>query len=335
MAVSAVSLSDSRIAGKRLPNRNPVVIPRSRELAVLSGRPTPFTQEVLDVRLRERLRSAAATCSAAAECSPPPRRSSAARVPRCAAAPATAGKLRLGPDIYQSIGVRPLINCRGTLTVISGSLELPEVRAAVDAGGQHHVVLDELMEGVARRLAELTGAEWALVSSGCAAGMAHTTAACVTGGNPDLHVRIPGPDRLREGRGGDSEGLAQRVRPGDPLGGRAHHRGGRRRGIRSRARSEGGDGLHHVRQPHGERPAQLRRRLQHRQEEEHPGLHRRRGRDADRPEHLPAARLHLRRLQRRQVPARAAVRRPDPRPQRPAAGRLGVERAAPRARPRP
>ena len=108
-----------------------------------------------------------------------------------AAAPAMAGKLRLGPDIYQSIGVRPLINCRGTLTVISGSLELPEVRAAVDAGGQHHVVLDELMEGVARRLAELTGAEWALVSSGCAAGMAHTTAACVTGGNPDLHVRIP------------------------------------------------------------------------------------------------------------------------------------------------
>ena len=108
-----------------------------------------------------------------------------------AAAPATAGKLQLGPDIYKSIGVRPLINCRGTLTVISGSLELPEVRAAVDAAGQHHVVLDELMESAARRLAELTGAEWALISAGCAAGMAHTTAACVTGGNPDLHVRIP------------------------------------------------------------------------------------------------------------------------------------------------
>ena len=111
--------------------------------------------------------------------------------PAAAAVPATAGKLQLGPDIYKSIGVRPLINCRGTLTVISGSLELPEVRAAVDAGGQHHVVLDELMEGVAKRIAELTGAEWALVSSGCAAGMAHVTAACVTGGNPDLHVRIP------------------------------------------------------------------------------------------------------------------------------------------------
>lgn len=111
--------------------------------------------------------------------------------PAPAATPATAGKLQIGTDIYKSIGVRPLINCRGTLTVISGSLELPEVRAAVDAAGQHYVVLDELMESVARRIAELTGAEWALVSSGCAAGMAHVTAACVTGGNPDLHVRIP------------------------------------------------------------------------------------------------------------------------------------------------
>ncbi len=111
-----------------------------------------------------------------------------------AAAPAvaSAGKLALAPaDIYKSIAVRPVINCRGTLTVISGSVELPEVRAAVESAGQHHVVLDELMEGIARRLAEITGAEWALVSAGCAAGMAHTTAACVTGGNPDLHVRIP------------------------------------------------------------------------------------------------------------------------------------------------
>jgi L-seryl-tRNA(Ser) seleniumtransferase len=48
---------------------------------------------------------------------------------------AAAGGLRIGPDIYQSIGVRPLINCRGTLTIISGSLELPEVRAAEPGPG--------------------------------------------------------------------------------------------------------------------------------------------------------------------------------------------------------
>jgi L-seryl-tRNA(Ser) seleniumtransferase len=115
----------------------------------------------------------------------------AASRPATAATPITAGRLQLGPDIYKSIGVRPLINCRGTLTVISGSLELPEVRAAQDAAAQHFVQLDELMEGIGKRLAELTGAEWGMVSSGCAAGLAHATTACVTGGNPDLHVRVP------------------------------------------------------------------------------------------------------------------------------------------------
>src|SRR5262245_41201351 len=94
-------------------------------------------------------------------------------------------------DVYRSIGVRPLINARGTFTIISGSLMLPEVRAAIDAAAQHHVHLDELMAAIGTRLAELTNAEFGMVSSGCAAALTHATAACVAGGNPDLHVRIP------------------------------------------------------------------------------------------------------------------------------------------------
>jgi seryl-tRNA(Sec) selenium transferase len=99
--------------------------------------------------------------------------------------------LRVGPDIYQSIGVRPLINARGTYTIISGSLMLPEVRAAIDAAARYYVHLDELTDAIGARLAALTGAEWGLVTSGCAAALTHATAACVAGGNPDLHVRIP------------------------------------------------------------------------------------------------------------------------------------------------
>jgi L-seryl-tRNA(Ser) seleniumtransferase len=94
-------------------------------------------------------------------------------------------------NVYTSIGVRPLINARGTFTIISGSLMLPEVRAAIDAAAQQHVHLDELMAAIGARLAELTKAEWGMVSSGCAAGLTHATAACVAGGNPDMHVRIP------------------------------------------------------------------------------------------------------------------------------------------------
>jgi uncharacterized pyridoxal phosphate-dependent enzyme len=105
------------------------------------------------------------------------------------AAPAAAAAA--GKNVYQSIGVRPLINARGTFTIISGSLMLPEVRAAIDAAAQQHVHLDELMAAIGARLAELTKAEWGMVSSGCSAGLTHATAACVAGGNPDLHVRIP------------------------------------------------------------------------------------------------------------------------------------------------
>ena len=48
-------------------------------------------------------------------------------------AAAAAGPLVAGPQIYQSIGVEPVINCRGTFTIIGGSVERPEVRAAMDA----------------------------------------------------------------------------------------------------------------------------------------------------------------------------------------------------------
>ncbi len=107
------------------------------------------------------------------------------------AGPAGGNALRLGADMYQSIGVRPLINARGTFTIISGSTMLPEVRAAMDAAAQKYVHLDELAEAVGARLATLTGAEWGLVSNGCSAGLTLASAACVAGGNPDLHVLLP------------------------------------------------------------------------------------------------------------------------------------------------
>jgi uncharacterized pyridoxal phosphate-dependent enzyme len=107
------------------------------------------------------------------------------------AAAIASGPLQIGPEIYESIGVDPIINCRGTFTIIGGSLERPEVLAAAKAAAGHFVQYDELAFGVGRRLAEITGAEWGMVSSGCAAGLKHVAAACVTGGNPEKLIRIP------------------------------------------------------------------------------------------------------------------------------------------------
>lgn len=105
-------------------------------------------------------------------------------------AASTAGEFAKG-NIFESIGVEPLINCRGTFTIIGGSLERPPVRAAMEAASTNFVQYDELADGIGKRLAELTKAEWGMVSAGCAAGLKHVTAACVTGGNPEKLIRIP------------------------------------------------------------------------------------------------------------------------------------------------
>ncbi len=105
---------------------------------------------------------------------------------RLAAAP-----LELGTNLYRSIGVRPLINARGTFTIITGSQTLPEVKRAMDEGSRHYVQMDELMDGVGQRLAELTGAEWGIVTAGCAAALTHVTAAAIAGNNPERMQRLP------------------------------------------------------------------------------------------------------------------------------------------------
>lgn len=117
----------------------------------------------------------------------------AAPVMGLAAAQAVSEKLAAGTtaagaaDIYRRIGVRPFINARGTWTYLSGSLELPEVSRAVAAASRHFVDIFELQRAAGKRLAELSGAESGMVTSGCAGAMAAATAACIGGADP-AHV---------------------------------------------------------------------------------------------------------------------------------------------------
>lgn len=93
--------------------------------------------------------------------------------------------------LYQSIGVRPLINAKGTFTIITGSETLPEVKQAMDEASRSYVQMDELMDGVGKCLAELTGAEWGIITAGCCAALTHTTSACIAGTNPERMQRLP------------------------------------------------------------------------------------------------------------------------------------------------
>src|ERR1039457_526701 len=93
-----------------------------------------------------------------------------------AAAPANGGG-----QISRAIGVQPIVNCRGTFTIITGSQTLPEVKRAMDEASRSYVQMDELMEGVGKRLAGITGAEWGIVTAGCCAALTHCAAAAVAG----------------------------------------------------------------------------------------------------------------------------------------------------------
>ena len=103
---------------------------------------------------------------------------------------AAAAPLVLG-NLYRSIGVKPVINARGTFTIITGSTTLPEVKRAMDEASRGFVQMDELMDGVGKRLSELTGAEWGIVTAGCCAAITHCTASAIAGGNPERMQRLP------------------------------------------------------------------------------------------------------------------------------------------------
>src|SRR5438309_11110819 len=75
-------------------------------------------------------------------------------------------------NVYTRLGVKTVINCRGTWTYLSGSLEFPEVRQAQLEAADHFVNVIDLQHAVGRRLSELTGAESGIITSGAAGAMA-------------------------------------------------------------------------------------------------------------------------------------------------------------------
>lgn len=99
-------------------------------------------------------------------------------------------------DPYRALGLRPFINCCSVRTIHGGSLMLPSVRAAIAAASQSFVNLDELMEAAGARIAELTGAEWGMVTCGSAAALVMATAACVAGNDPAAMLRLPFTDGM-------------------------------------------------------------------------------------------------------------------------------------------
>ena len=100
-------------------------------------------------------------------------------------------------NVYTRLGVKTVINCRGTWTYLSGSLEFPEVRQAQVEASQYFVNMLDLQRAVGRRLAELTGAESGIVTSGAAGAMASATAGCMAGTDDKYIWQLPDTTGLK------------------------------------------------------------------------------------------------------------------------------------------
>jgi hypothetical protein len=106
-----------------------------------------------------------------------------------AALPAHTGTAR--DNLFTRIGVRPLINGRGTYTIISGSRSLPEVKQAMFEASHYYVQMDEMMTGIGAELGRLTGAEWGIVTNGAESAICLATIACIAGANVETCQSLP------------------------------------------------------------------------------------------------------------------------------------------------
>src|SRR6476646_11353540 len=84
-------------------------------------------------------------------------------------------------DPYERLGVRRRINAAGALTRLGGAVMAPEVVEAMAAASRGSVDIGELQDAASARIAEATGAEAGLVTTGAAAALTLAAAAAIAG----------------------------------------------------------------------------------------------------------------------------------------------------------
>jgi L-seryl-tRNA(Ser) seleniumtransferase len=120
------------------------------------------------------------------------RRSVLQAVAAVAGAPSLGVASGAGSDsVYARLGVKPLVNGMGTVTVLGGSLMPPEVVRAMEEASRHFVHVPDLQAKAGARIAELVGVPAAMVTSGAASAITVATAAAMTKGDPKKIAQLP------------------------------------------------------------------------------------------------------------------------------------------------
>jgi uncharacterized pyridoxal phosphate-dependent enzyme len=113
------------------------------------------------------------------------------------AAAMAANSTRDSMNVYTRLGLRPLVNAAGTYTHLGGSLMPPEVMQAMDDAAKHYVPIRGLTKVVGEKIAQITGNEGALVTTGAAGAIFVGTCACIAGDDPDQANHLPFTDGMK------------------------------------------------------------------------------------------------------------------------------------------
>ena len=102
-----------------------------------------------------------------------------------------------GSDIYGALGVKPAIVASGSTTAYGGSKLRPEVLDSMEKASRTMVNMDDLNVAAGKVIAEVTGAEAGLVTSGSAGGLVLQAAAVMAGSDPASMAKLPKSEGLK------------------------------------------------------------------------------------------------------------------------------------------
>ncbi len=100
-------------------------------------------------------------------------------------------------DIRAELGLRPIINASGTMTVLGASIMVPEAIAAMVAIAGEFVEMASLHQAASNVVAGATGAEAGFITASSASGITLAVAACMTGERLLAIERLPDTTGLK------------------------------------------------------------------------------------------------------------------------------------------
>ncbi len=102
-----------------------------------------------------------------------------------------------GGNVYEKLDVRRVINAMGNQTVLGGSSPSDAVREAMEHANVSYVEMEELLSKSGEFIAKTLGTEAGYVTAGCAAAMALSAAACMTGNDSEKIYQLPNTSGMK------------------------------------------------------------------------------------------------------------------------------------------